>query len=63
MQKKQLDNLRSSKLGNPSPPPKFSGISDIRTIPDFWSHTDKKYLDYNALSRSAIADAKSLTEL
>ena len=26
----------------------------------FWHHMDKEYLDYNALSRSAIADVKSL---
>jgi hypothetical protein len=52
--------LMQLKLSIPARTSNLIGLSDIRTMPDFWSHMDKEYLDYNALSRSAIADVKSL---
>ena len=41
-------------------PEKASGLSEVRTVADFWSLMEGKY--YNALSKSAfaIADVKSL---
>jgi hypothetical protein len=33
------------------------GLSDIRTIPDFWSLVDKEYKDYNAAIRTSITFA------
>ena len=48
------------KLSIPARTSNLIGLSDIRTMVDFWSHMDKESLDYNALSRSAIADVKSL---
>ena len=36
------------------------GLVDIRTMEDFWTLMDCEYLDYNQLSRAAIADIKSL---
>ena len=52
--------LMQLKLSIPARTSNLIGLSDIRTMVDFWSHMDKEYLDYNALSRSAIADVKSL---
>ena len=48
------------KLSIPTRTSNLIGLSDIRTMTDFWSHMDNEYLDYNALSRSAIADVKNL---
>jgi hypothetical protein len=48
------------KLSIPTRTSHLIGLSDIRTMVDFWNHMDKEYLDYNALSRSAIADIKNL---
>ena len=36
------------------------GLTEIRTMEDFWAQMDKEFLDYNALSRAAIQDIKSL---
>ena len=36
------------------------GLSEIRKMEDFWKLMDREYLDYNALSRTAIQDVKNL---
>ena len=36
------------------------GLSEIRSMENFWKLMDREYLDYNALSRTAIQDVKSL---
>ena len=57
MEEVQLMQLKLSIRARTS---NLIGLSDIRKMTDLWSHMDKEYLDYNALSRSAIADVKSL---
>ena len=52
--------LMQLKLSIPAGTSNLIGLSDISTMADFWNHMDKEYLDYNALSRSAIADIKNL---
>jgi hypothetical protein len=48
------------KLSSPARTSNLIGLLDIRSMPDFWSHMDKEYLDYNALSRSTIADINKM---
>ena len=36
------------------------GLVDIREVKEFWKLMDQEFLDYNALSRTAIEDIKSL---
>ena len=52
--------LMQLKLSIPARTSNLIRLSDIRKMTNFWSHMDKVHLDYNALSRSAIADVKSL---
>jgi hypothetical protein len=54
--------LKQLKLSIPARTSNLMGLSEIRTVADFWSLIDRKY--YSALSKSAvafaIADVKSL---
>jgi hypothetical protein len=57
MEEVQLMHL---KLIIPARTSDLIGLTDLRSMKDFWRHMDEEYLDYHALSRSAIADVKSL---
>jgi hypothetical protein len=57
MEEVQLMQLKSSIPARTSD---LIGLTDLRSMMDFWRHMDEEYLDYHALSRSAIADVKSL---
>ena len=52
--------LMQLKISIPPRTAELIGLSEIRRMTDFWSLMDNEYLDYNALSRSAVADVKSL---
>ena len=52
--------LMQMKTAIPERTRNLIGLVDIRTMADFWDLMDAEYLDYNQLSRSAIADVKSL---
>ena len=53
----QLMQLKSTI---PSRTANLIGLVDITTMEDFWTLMDEEYLDYNQLSRGAIADIKGL---
>ena len=53
----QLMQLKSSV---PTRTANLIGLSEIRTMKDFWGLMDGEYLDYNVLAKSAVADVKSL---
>ena len=48
------------KISIPPRTANLIGLSEIKRMTDFWSLMDNEYLDYKALSRSAVADVKSL---
>ena len=52
--------LMQLKITIPTRTANLIGLSEIRTMKDFWVLMDKEYLDYNALRRCAVADVKSL---
>ena len=52
--------LMQLKLSIPARTSNLIGHSDIRSMPDFWSHMDTEYLNYNALSSSTIADINKM---
>ena len=62
MGKSYMDEVQLMQLKRciPARTSDLIGLTDLRSMTDFWSHMDKEYLDYHALSRSAIADIKSL---
>ena len=45
------------KLSIPASTSNLIGLSEIKTMVDFWSNMDKEYLDYS--DRPAIADTKN----
>ena len=53
----QLMQLKSSI---PTRTANLIGLVGIRTMDTFWTLMDEEYLDYNQLSRAAIANIKSL---
>ena len=53
----QLMQLKSSV---PTRTANLIGLSEIRTMKDFWWLMDGEYLDYNVLAKSAVPDIKSL---
>ena len=52
--------LMQLKASIPERTSNLIGLVDIRTMEDLWSLMDGEYLDYNQLSRGAIADIKNL---
>ena len=52
--------LMQLKASIPERTSNLIGLVDIRSMDDFWSLMDGEYLDYNQLSRGAIAQIKNL---
>jgi hypothetical protein len=52
--------LMQLKLSIPARTTDLIGLSDIRSMADFWKYMDKEYLDFHALSKAAISDIKNL---
>ena len=57
---KEEVQLMQLKTAIPTRTADLIGLSEIRTMESFWKLMDREYLDYNALSRTAIQDVKSL---
>ena len=48
--------LMQLKLSIPARTTDLIGLSDIRSMEDFWKYMDEEYLDFHALSKAAISD-------
>ena len=57
---KEEVQLMQLKTAIPNRTADLIGLSEIRTMENFWKLMDREYLDYNALSRTAIQDVKNL---